>query len=116
MDENGLKRVIQESVPGKQITLSHTIANPDRSMYEKLGILPKDEGALGILAVTPTDGAIIAADIATKTAMVKLIFVDRFSGFVIISGSVESVEAGLQEACRRLKQDLQFTLPPMTQT
>ena len=31
-------RIIQEIVPGKQITLAHIIANPDKALYEKLGL------------------------------------------------------------------------------
>ena len=31
-------RIIQESVPGKQITLAHIIANPDKTLYRKLGL------------------------------------------------------------------------------
>ena len=60
------QRVIQEYVPGKQITLAHVIASPNRGIYLKLGL---DEGisdALGILTITPAEGVIIAADIATR--------------------------------------------------
>ena len=35
-------RLIQETVPGKQITLAHVIANPDPVIYRKLGMDPKD--------------------------------------------------------------------------
>lgn len=31
-------RIIQEIVPGKQITLAHIIANPDPVLYQKLGL------------------------------------------------------------------------------
>ena len=31
-------RIIQELVPGKQITLAHVIANPDKILYKKLYI------------------------------------------------------------------------------
>ena len=34
------QRIIQESVPGKQITLAHIIANPDDTLYRKLGLDP----------------------------------------------------------------------------
>ena len=34
------QRIVQELVPGKQITLAHIIANPDRILYEKLGLDP----------------------------------------------------------------------------
>ena len=33
-------RIIQELVPGKQITLAHIIANPDSILYKKLGLDP----------------------------------------------------------------------------
>ena len=33
-------RIIQELVPGKQITLAHIIANPDKILYRKLGLDP----------------------------------------------------------------------------
>ena len=29
------QRIIQELVPGKQITLAHVIANPDKILYKK---------------------------------------------------------------------------------
>ncbi|MDY3302753.1 MAG: propanediol utilization protein, partial [Clostridia bacterium] len=31
---NDKMRIIQELVPGKQITLAHIIANPDRILYK----------------------------------------------------------------------------------
>ena len=30
-------RIIQEFVPGKQVTLAHVIANPDPHLYPKIG-------------------------------------------------------------------------------
>ncbi len=49
-------RLIQETVPGKQITLAHIIANPDPVIYRKLGLDPKldySKSAIGIVTVTP---------------------------------------------------------------
>ena len=37
---DGIERIIQEIVPGKQITLAHVIANPDAVLYQKLGLDP----------------------------------------------------------------------------
>ena len=37
------QRIIQETVPGKQITLAHIIANPDPVLYQKLGLDPKTD-------------------------------------------------------------------------
>ena len=36
-------RIVQELVPGKQITLCHIIANPDDVLYTKLGLDPKTD-------------------------------------------------------------------------
>ena len=36
----GKVRIIQELVPGKQITIAHIIANPDEILYKKLGLDP----------------------------------------------------------------------------
>ena len=33
------KRIIQEFVPGKQVTLCQVIASPDDSLYAKLGLI-----------------------------------------------------------------------------
>lgn len=37
--EQEKQRIIQEFVPGKQVTLAHVIANPDSSLYKKLGVI-----------------------------------------------------------------------------
>ena len=89
-------RIIQELVPGKQITLAHVIASPDPILYNKLGLNPELDftgSAIGILTVSPAETAIIAADLATKSASVDLSFVDRFSGTLIITGMISDVES-----------------------
>ena len=89
------QRVIQEYVPGKQITLAHIIANPNKSIYKKLGLVGEYNDAIGILTITPSEGAIIASDMTVKVADVEIGFVDRFTGSVIIVGDVSSVNAAL---------------------
>lgn len=110
------QRIIQEFVPGKQVTLAHVIANPVTDLYKKLGILDENAGAIGILTITPSEGAIIAADVATKAAGVSIAFVDRFSGSVVISGDVESVDASLRAVMDVLQNTLGFTPSPITKT
>ncbi len=39
MTEESKQRVIQEYVPGKQVTLAHIIANPNEDIYKKLGLV-----------------------------------------------------------------------------
>ena len=78
------KRIIQEFVPGKQVTLAHVIANPTEDLYAKLGLIDA-EGSIGIMTITPSEGAMIAADVAAKAANVAIGFVDRFNGSLVIT-------------------------------
>lgn len=110
------QRIIQEFVPGKQVTLAHVIANPVSDLYKKLGITGDNMGAIGILTITPSEAAIIAADAATKAAAVNIAFVDRFSGSVVVSGDVESVESALAAVMQVLGGLLGFASAPITKT
>ena len=114
----GKTRIIQELVPGKQITLAHIIANPDVDIYVKLGLDPADDhtGAIGIVTMTPAETAIIAADLSTKASGADLGFVDRFSGTLIITGTVSQVEASVNAVCDYVKNTLNFTVCPITKT
>ncbi|MCQ2770938.1 MAG: BMC domain-containing protein [Clostridia bacterium] len=112
-------RIIQESVPGKQITLSHIIANPDKLLYKKLGLDPTVEytsTAIGIMTLCPSETAIIAADISMKASAAQLGFVDRFSGTVIITGTVDEVEASLRAVNEYSKNILGFAVCEVTKT
>ena len=101
------KRFIQEFVPGKQLTLSHLIANPDSDMLQKLGI--QEVGALGIMTCTPSETVIIAADLATKAAHVRIGFLDRFTGSLVLIGNLSEVEMALIEINRFLETNLGYT-------
>lgn len=110
------QRIIQEFVPGKQVTLAHLIANPQEELYKKLGVIGTNRGALGILTITPSEGAIIGADVATKAASVDIVFVDRFSGSLILCGDVASVESALKAVLDVLENTLKFTPTVITRT
>ena len=114
MNEPAMERIIQESVPGKQVTIAHVIAAPMPDIYERLGI--DDKGAIGMLTISPYEAAIIAADVATKTADVQIGFLDRFTGSVVISGDVQSVETALQAVCDSLCNLLGFTTVSITRS
>ena len=60
MEFSEKQRIIQEFVPGKQVTLAHLIANPQEILYKKLGAVTEKRGALGVLTITPSEGTIIA--------------------------------------------------------
>ena len=112
-------RIIQELVPGKQITLAHVIANPDKILYRKLGLDPAvdySKSAIGILTVSPSETAIIAADIALKSSGAELGFVDRFSGTVIVTGTVSEVEASLLAITEYAQTKLGFSVCDLTKT
>ncbi len=110
------QRIIQEFVPGKQVTMAHLIANPDEDLYKKLGVVSKTRGALGILTITPSEAAIIGADVATKAAEVEIVFVDRFSGSLVVCGEVAAVEEALKEILKVLGKVLRFALTEITRT
>ncbi len=112
-------RIIQELVPGKQITLSHIIAGPDPVIYQKLGLNPEVDyarSAIGILTMSPAETAVIGADIATKTSNVDLGFVDRFSGTLIVTGLFSDVKAALEAIMEYSRDTLGFDVCELTKT
>lgn len=118
-DSTPKQRIIQELVPGKQITLAHIIAAPDAILYRKLGLDPAVDyarSAIGIVTMTPAEYAIIAADLAIKRSAASLGFVDRFSGTLIVTGKVDEVEASLAAVTEYAEEKLGFKVCPITKT
>ncbi len=112
-------RIVQELVPGKQVTLAHIIANPDQILYKKLGLNPAidySKAAIGIVTMSPSETAIIAGDIAIKSSGAEIGFVDRFSGTLIVTGSVSEVEAAVHAVVDYVKDTLKFTVCEITKT
>ena len=110
------QRIIQEFVPGKQVTLAHVISNPDETLYKKMGVIGETSGALGIMTITPSEGAIIGADVASKAANINVVFVDRFNGSLVVNGDVASVEEAIRDVLRVLTNVLHFTPTEITKT
>ncbi len=112
-------RIVQELVPGKQITIAHVIANPDDILYRKLGLDPAvdySRTSIGIVTMSPAETAIIAGDIAIKSSGAELGFVDRFSGTLIVTGSVSDVETSLKALVDYCRDTLGFSVCPITKT
>ena len=113
-------RIVQELVPGKQITIAHIIANPDDTLYKKLGLDPavdySKKSAIGIVTMSPSEYAIIAADLAMKSSGAEVGFVDRFSGTLITVGSVSEVEAALIAVVEYAQIKLGFSVCEITKT
>ena len=116
---DGKMRIIQELVPGKQITLAHIIAAPDEVLYQKLGFNPDidyKKAAIGILTVSPAETAVIAADVAMKASNVELGFVDRFSGTLIVTGTVSNVTTAIEAIVAYARDTLGFTVCEVSRT
>ncbi|MDR1920519.1 MAG: ethanolamine utilization microcompartment protein EutS [Candidatus Adiutrix sp.] len=107
-------RSIQEYVPGKQATLAHMIAHPVAELCQQIGV--DESGAIGLMTITPGEGAIIAADAASKSGDIKLEFVDRFTGCLVFTGDVAAVESALAGALEALTRVLGFSPAPLTKT
>lgn len=115
----GKLRIIQESVPGKQVTLAHIIASPGEIIYKKLGLNPEldyEQSAIGILSMCPSEISVIAGDIAMKTAPVEIGFIDRFSGTLIFTGRISNVQSAVNNILSYLKSRLGFTICEITRT
>ena len=116
-DAEGKMRIIQELVPGKQITLAHVIGGPRPIVYKKLGLnqdVDYGNSAIGILNMSPPESAVIASDISIKTGDVYLGFVDRFSGTLIITGLLSEVNSAVDEIVRYFRDDLGYSCCEIT--
>ena len=118
-DHETKHRIIQELVPGKEITIAHLIANPDADLYVKLGLNPKIDyakSAIGLMTISPAETAVIAADVAMKAAGIELGFVDRFSGTLIVTGTISETEAALQAVLSYVEEKMGFKVCDITRT
>jgi ethanolamine utilization protein EutS len=119
IEDEKYQRIIQEYVPGRQVTLAHIIASPDEVLYKKLGLDPKLDYAkadIGVTTVKPSETAIIMADIAMKASGIQIGFVDRFSGSLIFTGTVSEVEAAMVAQLEYVKNKLGYTVCEVTKT
>ncbi|GGP22534.1 ethanolamine utilization microcompartment protein EutS [Silvimonas iriomotensis] len=108
------ERIIQEFVPGKQVTLAHLISHPTEELARKIGVQGAE--AIGIMTLTPGETAMIAGDLASKAADIQIGFLDRFSGALVISGSAGAVEEALQQTVSGLQRLLAYTICPLTRS
>ena len=117
VSQGDLMRIIQESVPGKQITMAHIIASPDEIIYKKLGLDPRGDyhrAAIGVLTLTPSETAIITADLAIKASAIQIGFIDRFSGTLIITGTISDVNIAFERILEYTSSELGFTVCRVT--
>ena len=108
------QRFIQEYVPGKQVTLAHLIANPEKDLFRQLGLDDQLSDAIGIMTITPGEAVIIAADVMLKSSEVTIGFLDRFGGSLVACGDVESIRTALRAVVDYLDQTMGFSTVGIT--
>ncbi|MBR2622984.1 MAG: BMC domain-containing protein, partial [Clostridia bacterium] len=74
------------------------------------------KSAIGVLTIIPYEGAVIAADISMKSSGAEIGFVDRFTGTLIITGSVSSVESAFTAVRDYFTNKLHYTCCEVTKT
>ena len=115
-------RLVRIRIPGSEVSLAHLIGVSDSEVYKNLGLhigvhLGEDHTgeSLGLLQFTPWEGAVVAADIATKVANVEIGFMDRFNGSLILTGERENIKIALQEVLDYFGNTLKFGACELTE-
>lgn len=97
--------------------MAHIIASPDEIIYKKLGLDPKIDyhrSAIGVLTLSPSETAIITADLAIKAAAIEIGFIDRFSGTLIITGTISDVNIAFERILQYTAEELGFNICRIT--
>ena len=64
--------------------------------------------------MTPAEIAVIAGDMAIKTAPIDMGFIDRFSGTLIITGTISDVNIAFERILAYAASELGFNVCPIT--
>ena len=113
------ERIVQELVPGKEISIAHIIAGPDSSLLDKLGlgnVADSGRSAIGILNLSPPEAAVIAADVAVKAAGVVPGVADRVHGTLLVIGTVSETEAAVRAVLDYARDKMGFSVCEITRT
>ena len=70
--------------------------------------------AIGIMNMTPPESAVIASDIAVKSANIYLGFADRFTGTLIITGEIADVMSAMTEVVDYFRDSLGYVVCNIT--
>lgn len=109
-------RIIQEHVPGKEVTLIHLIANLDPHVGDLLGHKQQHETALGIITISPGEAAIVVADLAAKSGLITVEQLNPDCGSVVLKGGLSSIESALDNVRDILGRNMHFAVCPITKT
>jgi Holliday junction DNA helicase RuvB len=100
------QRIIQELVPGKQITLAHVIANPDKILYKKLGLDPADRNLLTSIIENYGDNPVGLTTLAALTGDEVTTIEDFYEPYLLQIGFIEKTPRG-RRVTPKAKQHLQ---------
>jgi Ethanolamine utilization protein len=64
--------------------------------------------------MTPSEISVIAGDLAIKTSVIDLGFIDRFSGTLMFTGRISEVESAITTILTYLQNTLKFTICEIT--
>ena len=88
---------------------------PERFNADYSGICSrKTDHNIGVLTQTPSETAIITADLALKAAAIEIGFIDRFSGTLIITGTISDVTIAFEKILEYTERELGFTVCRIT--
>ena len=114
-------RMTRVRIPGKEVCMAHVLSPSDPSIYQNLGLhIGTHEGedhtgeAVGLIRFTPWEAVVAAADCAMKAADVKIGFMDRFCGTLILTGGLTEVRTAVTEVVRFFRDDLDFAAADVT--
>lgn len=107
-------RMTRVRVPGKEVCLAHVLSPSETCIYQNLALhIGVHEGedhtgeSIGLIRFTPWE-AVVAADIAVKSADVQVGFMDRFCGSLILTGGLSQVQTAVEEVVRFFGEELGF--------
>lgn len=109
-------RIVQEHVPGKEVTLIHLIANLEPCVAAMLGHSEQKQTSVGIITISPGEAAIVVADLAAKSGAVLIEQLNFDCGSVVIKGDLSSVEYALNDVRDILGRNMNFAVCPITRT
>lgn len=109
------QRVILEYVPGMQVTIAHILAKPDPSLFDAVGLIEKGE-CMGVMTITPGEGAIVACDIAMKISGSEIGLIDRFYGALILIGKLTAVETAMKGIMNHLGSEMGYAVTNITKS
>lgn len=116
---DGRLYMVQEKVPGKQVSVAHIISKPEKILMYSIGMDTKayapEDSAIAILNINPWETTIVACDIALKTAKADVTFIDRFNGALVFTGRLAPIEQAMKAIMTYLKK-LDYELCEITKT